>query len=377
MEFSLSEDQLSLRELAAQVLSDGSTDETLRAFAADQRRYDDGLWRVLAEAGLLGTGIDATHGGSGFGLFELGLILEEQGRTLAPLPLLQTLVLGAMPIQKFGSDVQKARWLPAIVRGEAILAAAIDETRGLDPARPMLQAARDGGGWRLNGTKLAVPYGAEADLWLVPASTGAAPALFLVDPRAPGIEITPQQSTSGQPQAQIRFADCRLADDDMLGSVEQGEEVIGWTIQQGQVGLSAFQLGVAAEALRRTTLYTNTRVQFGRPIGSMQAVQQRVADAFIDVEAMRSTYLRAAWVLSREETAMVEVATAKYWAAIGGHRVVHAAQHLHGGMGADISYPIHRYFLAATQAGLALGGSQPILALIGSEIAAGKAPRLT
>jgi len=377
MEFSLSEDQQSLRELAAQVLSDGSTDETLRAFAADKRPYDDGLWRILAEAGLLGTGIDATHGGSGFGLFELGLILEEQGRTLAPLPLLQTLVLGAMPIQKFGSDVQKARWLPAIVRGEAILAAAIDETRGLDPARPMLQAARDGGGWRLNGTKLAVPYGAEADLWLVPARTGAAPVLFLVDPRAPGTEITPQQSTSGQPQAQIRFADCWLADDDVLGGVEQGEEVIGWTIQQGQVGLAAFQLGVAAEALRRTTLYANTRVQFGRPIGSMQAVQQRVADAFIDVEAMRSTYLRAAWVLGRDETAMAEVATAKYWAAIGGHRVVHAAQHLHGGMGADISYPIHRYFLAATQVGLALGGSQPMLALIGSEIAAGKAPRLT
>jgi alkylation response protein AidB-like acyl-CoA dehydrogenase len=109
----------------------------------------------------------------------------------------------------------------------------------------------------------------------------------------------------------------------------------------------------------------------------MQAVQQRVADAFIDVEAMRSTYLRAAWVLSRDETAMTEVATAKYWAAIGGHRVVHAAQHLHGGMGADLSYPIHRYFLAATQAALALGGSQPMLALIGSEIAAGKAPRLT
>jgi len=136
-------------------------------------------------------------------------------------------------------------------------------------------------------------------------------------------------------------------------------------------------LAAAAEALRRTALYARERVQFGRPIGSMQAVQQRAADAFIDVEAMRSTYLRAAWVLSRDETAMAEVATAKYWAAIGGHRVVHAAQHLHGGLGADISYPIHRYFLAATQAGLALGGSQPMLALIGSEIAAGKAPRLT
>jgi alkylation response protein AidB-like acyl-CoA dehydrogenase len=377
MEFSLSEDQQSLRELAAQVLSDGSTDETLRAFAADQRRYDEGLWGILAEAGLLGAGIDAAYGGSGFGLFELGLILEEQGRTLAPLPLLETLVLGAMPIQKFGNDAQKARWLPAIVRGETILAAAIDETRGIDPARPMPQAARDGGGWRLNGTKLAVPYGAEADLWLVPATTGAAPVLFLVDPRAPGTEIMPQQSSSGQPQAQLRFADCRLGDDDVLGGVEQGEEVIGWTIQQAQVGLSAFQLGVAAEALRRTTLYTKERVQFGRPIGSMQAVQQRVADAFIDVEAMRSTYLQAAWVLSRNETAMAEVATAKYWAAIGGHRVVHAAQHLHGGMGADISYPIHRYFLAATRVALALGGAQPMLALIGSEIAAGKAPRLT
>jgi 3-oxocholest-4-en-26-oyl-CoA dehydrogenase beta subunit len=377
MEFSLSEDQRSLRELAAQILGDGSTDETLRAFAAAERRYDDGLWRILAEAGLLGVGIDATHGGSGFGLFELGLILEEQGRTLAPVPLLQTLVLGARPLQKFGSDVQKARWLPAIVRGEAIVATAIDAACGIDPARPMPRATRDGGGWRLNGTTLAVPYGAEANLWLVPAMAGAAPVLFLVDPRAAGAEITPQQSTSSQPQAQSRFADCRLADDAVLGGVAQGEEVIGWTIQQGQVGLAAFQLGVAAEALRRTALYATERIQFGRPIGSMQAVQQRVADAFIDVEAMRSTYLRAAWVLSRDETALAEVATAKYWAAIGGHRVVHAVQHLHGGIGADLSYPIHRYFLAATQAALALGGSQPMLALIGSEIAAGKAPRLT
>jgi alkylation response protein AidB-like acyl-CoA dehydrogenase len=186
MEFSLSEDQRSLRELAAQILGDGSTDETLRAFAAAERRYDDGLWRILAEAGLLGVGIDATHGGSGFGLFELGLILEEQGRTLAPVPLLQTLVLGARPLQKFGSDVQKARWLPAIVRGEAIVATAIDAACGIDPARPMPRATRDGGGWRLNGMQLAVPYGAEANLWLVPAMAGAAPVLFLVDPRAAG-----------------------------------------------------------------------------------------------------------------------------------------------------------------------------------------------
>jgi alkylation response protein AidB-like acyl-CoA dehydrogenase len=377
MEFSLSEDQTSLRDLAAQVLGDGSNDETLRAFAADPRSYDRDLWHTLAQTGLLGAGIDAEYGGSGFGLFALGLILEEQGRTLAPLPLLSTLVLGAMPIQKFGSEEQKARWLPAVVRGEAILTAAIDEVRGVNPTRPMLHAERDGRGWRLNGMKSAVPYGADAQLWLVPAMAGSAPAMFLVDPQTPGIEASLQRSTSMEPQVQIRFADCRVTDADMLGSVEQGESIIRWTVQCGQVGLCAIQLGVTAEALRRTARYTQERVQFGRPIGSMQAVQHRAADAFIDVEAMRSTYLRAAWTLSRNEASVTEIATAKYWAAIGGHRVVHAAQHLHGGVGADISYPIHRYFLTATQVGLALGGAQPMLALIGSEIAAGKAARLT
>jgi alkylation response protein AidB-like acyl-CoA dehydrogenase len=377
MEFSLSEDQNSLRDLAAQILGDGSNDDTLRAFAAGGHTHDRDLWRTLAETGLLGAGIDVEYGGSGFGSFALGLILEEQGRTLAPLPLLATLVLGAMPIQRFGSEDQKARWLPAVVRGEVILTAAIDEVRGVNPTRPMLHAQRDGRGWRLNGTKVAVPYGADAKLWLVSALAGSVPAMFLIDSQTPGIQTSRQRSTSLEPQAQLCFADCRVTDEDVLGSVEQGEDIIRSTVQWGQLGLCALQLGVTAEALRRTALYTRERVQFGRPIGSMQAVQHRAADVCIDVEAMRSTYLQAAWSLGRNDAAVTEVAAAKYWAAIGGHRVVHAAQHLHGGIGADLSYPIHRYFLAATQLGLALGGAQPMLALIGAEIAAGKAPRLT
>ena len=134
---------------------------------------------------------------------------------------------------------------------------------------------------------------------------------------------------------------------------------------------------VAAEALRRTALYSSGRVQFGKPLGMMQAVQQRAADAFIDVEAMRSAALLAAWQIDQGAGQAADIATAKYWAAMGGHRVVHTAQHLHGGIGADVTYPIHRFFLAATQIGEALGGAAPMLAAIGRAVADGGTEPLT
>ncbi|MFC0306580.1 acyl-CoA dehydrogenase family protein, partial [Rhizorhabdus histidinilytica] len=148
--------------------------------------------------------------------------------------------------------------------------------------------------------------------------------------------------------------------------------IVAALVQRAQVALALRQVGVAAEALRRTADYSSGRIQFGKPLGSMQAVQQRAADAFIDVEAMRSTALLAAWQIDAGRVQPADIAAAKYWAAIGGHRVVHAAQHLHGGIGADITYPIHRYFLTATAIGEALGGAAPMLAAIGDAVASGR-----
>lgn len=378
MDFSLSEDQISLRDLATQILTENSTDETLREFARSAETYDRGLWSVLAEAGFLGLGISEEYGGIGFGMIEVGMLLQEAGRTLAPVPILPTLVLGARPIQLFGTPAQKQNLLPRIARGDAIVTGAIEEPGNSDPLRPMLRATCEGGAWRLTGVKTAVPYGVEADMLLVTASiAGNEPAVFLVDPKTSGVAILAQAATGGEPHAEIRFDDVRLGDDALLGLPAQGAEVVRDLVQGACVGLAALQIGIGDAALRRTADYASARIQFGRPIGSMQAVQQRAADGFIDLEAMRSTYLRAVWALSEGSATDADIATAKYWAATGGHRITHSAQHLHGGVGADVDYPIHRYFLRARQIESALGGATPTLAALGRAIAAGRSHSLT
>jgi len=370
MDFTLTDDQQALRDLAARILDDATGDEAVRAFADSGRPYDAALWKTLADAGMLGLGLSEEAGGMGLGMLDLGLLLEEQGRTLASLPLTPALLAG-WAIDAHGDATHK-RWLSALASGEAILTVAIEEVGGTDPCDPATVAEADGNGWRLDGVKVAVPYGVEAKALLVTARTTDGPALFLVEPGAAGLSIEPQQSTSGEPQAMLRFENVVLPGDAVLGAASDRAAIVAGLVRRAQVALAQRQVGVAAEALRRTAEYSSGRIQFGKPLGSMQAVQQRAADAFIDVEAMRSTALLAAWQIDTGCAQDADVATAKYWAAIGGHRVVHAAQHLHGGMGADVTYPIHRYFLTATAIGEALGGSAPMLAAIGDAVASGQ-----
>lgn len=370
MDFTLTDDQQALRDLAVRILDDATGDDAIRTFADSGRPYDDALWQTLADAGMLGLSLSEDAGGMGLGLIDLGLLLEEQGRTLAPIPLTATIALAAWAIDAHGDAAHKG-WLPRILSGQAILTVAIEEVGGIDPCRPATMADADGNGWRLSGAKVAVPYGVEAQALLVTAHTADGPALFLVEPGAAGVTIQPQQSTSGEPQALIRFDGVQLAGDAVLGQGDMRAAIVTALVQRGQVALAQRQVGVAAEALRRTADYASGRTQFGKPLGSMQAVQQRAADAFIDVEAMRSTTLLAAWQIDEGRAQPADIATAKYWAAIGGHRVAHAAQHLHGGIGADVTFPIHRYFLTATAIGEALGGSAPMLAAIGDAVASG------
>jgi alkylation response protein AidB-like acyl-CoA dehydrogenase len=146
---------------------------------------------------------------------------------------------------------------------------------------------------------------------------------------------------------------------------------VRWTIERARVALAALQLGVVGEALRRAAAYVSEREQFGRPIGTFQAVQHRLADCYIDIEALRSTYLRAVWALAQGLSVSAEVLAVKWWTAQAGHRVTHAVQHVHGGLGADIEYPVHAFFLHAKQLEIALGGATQTLAAIGRELARG------
>jgi len=297
---------------------------------------------------------------------EVCLLLEEAGRHVAPVPLLPTVVLGGLPIAEFGSDEQRRRWLAPVADRGAVLTAALSELGSSDPARPRVTATPDAGGWRLDGEKVCVPAAALADAILVPARMrDDSVGVFIVEPNAPGVKVEPQIATNLEPQGHLALSGVHVDSDAVVGGLDQGRAIVGWTLDRALLGLSALQLGIADSAMRQTAAYVTERKQFGKPIGSFQGAQLRIADAFIDVEAIRSVLLEAAWRLSEGLDARAEILAAKWWAAFGGDRVVHAAQHLHGGIGADVDYPIHRYFLWAQQTGNALGGGHQQLARLG------------
>jgi alkylation response protein AidB-like acyl-CoA dehydrogenase len=370
MDFSYTEQQSAILDLAAQILADGTSQERLREVERAQGpRIDRALWGRFAEAGLLAAAIPEAYDGAGLGFVEVAGILERIGRRAAPIPYFETVVLGALPLAQFGSDAQRRDWLPRVARGEAILSAALSEPEG-DPRRPTTTATPDSGGFRLVGTKLCVPAAELADVLLVPAATGdGRVGVFLVDPKAAGVRLTPLATTAGWPEARVDLDGAHVAAEDALGDPRGGAAVLEWILLRAQAGLASLALGHCAEALRLTAEYAKTRKQFDQPIAMFQAVGHRAADAYIDLEAIRLTVLQAAWRISEGLPAEKQVAVAKYWACAAGQRVVHAAQHLHGGIGVDREYPLHRHFLAVKQLELSLGGSTPQLLRLGDLLA--------
>jgi acyl-CoA dehydrogenase len=368
MDFTFTEEQDAVRELARQVFAGHATTERVKQIEGSETRVDRDLWRALADAGLLAIAVPEKHGGSGLGLIELGLLLEEQGRRVAPVPLWPTLVLGALPLAEFGTPDQQQRWLPGVAGGEVVLTAALSEPGANDPFRPQTTATRDGDAWRLDGAKPSVPAGHVADRMLVPASTGDGElGVFLVDPAGPGVESTVAATTDRSKVAHLTFSGAVA---ERLGVEEEdGRRATGWMLDRALVGLCALQVGVAEGALRMAAEYTSERQQFGRPLSTFQGVALKAADAYIDTEAMRVTLWQAAWRLTAGLDATREVMVAKWWAADGGQRVVHITQHLHGGMGADVDYPVHRHFLWGKQIEDTLGGASAQLARLGHALA--------
>jgi alkylation response protein AidB-like acyl-CoA dehydrogenase len=313
--------------------------------------------------------VPQTHGGAGLGFLEAALIVEQGARAAAPIPLLETIVLGALPLAEFGTSAQQAAWLPKIVEGKAIVTAALTEDQS-DPLRPSTTARKDGASWCITGTKTCVPAGELADLLLLPVNADGKVVVLLVEASTPGLQTAPLETTSGQPEARIDFDDVRVGGDAVLGDPKTGVAVLEWIDQRATAALCFVALGVSEQALAMTAEYTKNRKQFDQPIAMFQAVGQRLADAYVDVEAIRLTAWQAGWRIAAGMPAASQVAIAKYWAGAGGQRVVHTAQHLHGGMGVDRDYPLHRYFLYAKQLELALGGTTTQLKRLGRMIAA-------
>lgn len=369
MDLELDENQRAIADLALQILRESLTRDRLRAVEATDDRVAGAEWRRLAEAGLLGVPLRDDVGGSGLGIVEACLVLEQVGRTVAPVPYLATVVGGAMAIDACGSPAQRRRLLPRVCDGSLVLAPVlVEEGDELATGTPRTTARRDGDAWRLDGEKRVVPL---ADLLLVPARTADdASGVFLVDPRADGVAVTRAESTARDVLTSVRLAGVRVRDDDVLGDPHRGGEIVAGIVRRLTAGLCAMQAGVCAEALRLTAAHVSEREQFGQKIATFQAVAQRAADAYVDTEAVTLTARQAAWRLGAGLDADDALDTAKFWAAEGGFRVAHAAQHLHGGIGVDTEYPLFRYFRRTRQIELTLGGAAQHLGRLGARIAA-------
>ena len=370
MDFGLTEEQEAVRDLAEQIFQGSVTPLTVKAVEASDDRIDRDLWKALADANLLGIALPEDVGGSGLGMIEVCQVLEQQGRVVAPVPYWATVVCGALPVAEHGTPAQRERWLPGVVTGEVILASALAEIGVNDPLNPQVRATRAGaksgeGGWVLDGRKVSVPAGHLADAILVPASTPDGVAVFLVETGAQGVTREAAATTDRSKVAHVDFAN---APAEPLGDMRNGARVVRWMLDRALLGLCAIQVGVCEEALRLAAEYTSQREQFGKPLSTFQGAQIRAADAYIDTEAIRVTTQQAAWKMDVGREASTDVLVAKWWAAEAGQHAVHNTQHLHGGMGADVDYPVHRYFLWGKQIEDTLGGASATLARLGAEL---------
>ncbi len=366
MDFAFTEEQTTVQELAREILGNEASLDRVKEAERSEHGLDEALWAQLAEANLLGIAIPEEHGGMGMGILELCCLLEEVGRRVAPVPVLETLVLGALPLADHGSEAQKAAWLPKVAAGEALLTAALDDAGSEDVLAPATTARRNGDAWALSGRKRFVALAGRADRVLVPAWSDAKPSLFLVDPRGAGVALEGARISTGAPLYEMALDGARgelLGEEDATGALIRLRDA-------ALVGLASLQTGVSSEAIAITRGYVSEREQFGVPIGSFQAVQHRAADGFIDLEALRWVTWRAAYKIAAGEPAEREARVAKYWAANAGARIAGACVHLHGGMGSDTDYPIQRYFLWSRALELSQGGATPQLVALGRDLAA-------
>ncbi|MGO9352565.1 MAG: acyl-CoA dehydrogenase family protein [Mycobacterium sp.] len=361
MDFTTTEAANDLGGLVDTIVDSVCTPEHQRELDGLDQRFDRALWGKLIDADILSSASPASLGGDGFGVLEQVAILVALGHQMAAVPYLDSVMLAAGALARFGSEEQQQSWGVPAVGGEKILTVALEGEMGEGP----VQATHAGDGYRLTGTRTQAGYGPVADAFLVPAETDSGSAVFLVAADDPGVTVTALKTTGFNSAGHLALDGVAVDDSRRVG----GSEVVAWLETLVTLGRSAFQLGVLERGLQMTAEYARTREQFDRPIGSFQAVGQRLADGYIDVKGLRLTLTQAAWKVSEDIPAEIDVASAAFWAADAGHRVAHTVVHVHGGVGVDTDHPAHRYFLAAKETEFALGGATGQLRRIGRELA--------
>lgn len=368
MDFTLSEEHLAVAELANRIMGDRVDMERLMEIEAADEWFDRGLYGELAAAGLVGIGLGEDVGGGGLDLVAVGQLLEAQGRHVAPVPLWSGM-LAALAVDAFGSEEQRLRELPGCAEGSTVLTVGLQEYLNDDITSPMARVV-DG---MMVGAKEVVEFAAESSKIVVVAGlddgtdngTTSGTGLFLVDLSDPAVTTVAGVSTRFQPVHQVSFygAPC-----EPLGPADGAS--VAWLADRAVALLCATQVGVVDRALRLAADYTSQREQFGRPVATFQAVTQRLADQFMHVEAVRLCAYAVLYDLANGNDASLRLPIAKWYASHWAHDVAHATQHVHGGMGVSVDYPLHRYTLWNKHIECSLGAGTQQLRTLGAQLAA-------
>ena len=372
MDFNLNDDQNAIKDVVDRMFSDLCTDDRIKdAYSADTPLHTE-LWSQLAEAGLLGASLPESVGGLELGFTETCLLLEAQGRSVAPVPLLETVVEGALPLARHARGEIVDKLLAEVVSGQAMIAN-VHPYQGLQDLTP-LTARRQNDNWILSGCSASIAWAPVATHLVINTRDGSGQDLiFVIESNEHAVRRVDQTLIGGICSATVHFDELELPASALVASGDTARELLITRDNLTMTGLAATQVGVLEEGLRRTAEYDNERKQFGRPLSSFQAVAHQAADAYMEIEALRGVYWRALDDIDSGRDAGLIAHAAKYWLCRAGHQVAHTVMHLHGGMGQDLEYPIHRFFTWAKKHERTLGAATKHSRAIG-ELIAGKGP---
>ena len=349
MDFAFTPDQTLLKNSARAFLDEHCQPAAVRLSWDDPRGESPAMWKDMAQLGWLGLSLPEEHGGSGLGMVETALVLEELGRAAYPGPFWPTMLL-ATAVAELGSNEQKKRWLPAIAGGDARGALALlDSDLDWNPTAVVTRAERTSTGWQLTGLKRYLAWGHVADVLLVPAQTTDGLAVFLVEPGAPGISWTPMMNMDpGTRLADLKLDRVPVRAEDRLGAPDTAAAALLRLLRRGAVGAAAEMLGASRRCLDMAVGYAKIREAFGQPIGSFQAIRHKCADMLLETENSHAAVYYAAWALdARAEDAATAASIAKSYVGDASRKVCGDAIQVHGGIGFTWEYDLHMYFKRA------------------------------
>ena len=362
MDLAFSETQQMLKTSAREFLGQECPHTLVRAMEEDERGYSPQLWQQMVELGWTALAFPEEYGGAGGSSLDLAVLLEEMGRALVPGPFFSTVVLGGLTVLHAGTDAQKRDLLPAICEGRIIMTLALTEPSAtFRPRGIQIQARLEGDDYVINGTKLFVPDAHVCDIMVVAARTAqngdadGGITTFLVPTDSVGITTTPLRTLGSDKQCEVSFNNVKVSSNGMLGELDRGWPILERALQNAAAAKAVEMVGGAEAVLEMTVEYAKQRVQFGRPVGSFQAVQHHCANMATEVECSRVMAYQAVWRLVEGLPAAMEVSIAKAWVTAAYRRVCTLAHQSHGAIGFTKEHGLQLYTRRARAQEVAFG----------------------